>query len=438
MRAIILLLAGLVCGATASGADLEPRYFDTNDAGVDTSTLPKIAPWRAVKLDPSFGGSWVVAGDLDGDGAVEIVSAENFNEDDVHYTSAAAAQKLDGTPLWTWGDPDSGRKELHHDVALQIHDWDGDGKPEVVLLTKNALVELNGATGEEKRRIAIPGELTDSLVFCDLTGNGRRSDVLVKDRYHRIMAFNQEGEQLWDVTDPGGYRTAHQPRPMDIDGDGIDEIMAGYALLNADGTVRWVFDSDAVDLNRGHLDCARILKRDATPEETQIVLTCCGANNLAVVTGAGKTVWEVSGDHYESVNVGLVFADHPGPQIFVDVDHRPQGESPIRVFDAEGNLLGEMIGDYCRQHKLIDWDGDGNDEYVVAHSNGLYDETGTRIAVFDMPGHGSKAFPGDMDGDNVPDLLFEQGGSVYIFRNESGKKADEKHPLGTGENATLY
>ena len=43
------------------------------------------------------------------------------------------------------------------------------------------------------------------------------------------------GNLLWTVENPGGYRTAHQPFPLDIDGDGREEIMAGYALLDPDG-----------------------------------------------------------------------------------------------------------------------------------------------------------------------------------------------------------
>ena len=35
--------------------------------------------------------------------------------------------------LWRWGDPKIGQKKLHHDMACQIYDPDGDGKNEVVL-----------------------------------------------------------------------------------------------------------------------------------------------------------------------------------------------------------------------------------------------------------------------------------------------------------------
>ena len=123
-----------------------------------------------VCLDPDYGGQWVVAADLDADGRVDFVSCENHNVGDVHYTSTAVAHRLDGSVLWRWGDPDVGRKEWHHDVACQIHDWDGDSRPEVILATKGALVELDGRTGAERRRIPIAEDATDCIVFADLPG----------------------------------------------------------------------------------------------------------------------------------------------------------------------------------------------------------------------------------------------------------------------------
>ncbi|MGE5294154.1 MAG: hypothetical protein ACM3VT_04945, partial [Solirubrobacterales bacterium] len=191
--AAILMVGFLSLAANAA----DPLFFDTNDAGQLSADVPVVSPWKTVPLDPSYGGQWVVAADLDADGEVEFVSSENHNVGDVHYTSTAVAQNLDGTVLWRWGDPDVGRKNWHHDVACQIHDWDGDGKPEVVLATRGAIVELDGQTGREKRRIPIADGATDCIVFADLAGLGRPTDVLVKDRYHNIYAYNHAGELLW-------------------------------------------------------------------------------------------------------------------------------------------------------------------------------------------------------------------------------------------------
>ncbi len=446
IRCIHVLLSIVLCVlCCASRSDF--AHFDTEDVGIPDGNIPLIEPWKTVVLDPEYAGQWMVARDVDADGEVEIVSSENVNEGDVHYTSTAVAQKLDGSVLWRWGEPDAGRKNWHHDVACQIHDWNGDGREEVVLCTKGFVVELDGATGRELRRVPIAADATDCLVFCRLSGGRKPTDILVKDRYHRIWAYSQQGKLLWTVKDPGGYRTAHQPRPIDVDGDGRDEIMAGYAMLNHDGSVRWVFRSDEVDQSRGHLDCARVLRRGSSPEDFRIVLTCCGANNIALIDGNGKTLWEMSGRHFESIDVGRVIGSHAGPHIVVDIDHQPYGKSPVWVLDEKGGLLGQMVTDYSRHHCLLDWTGDGVDEIVVAHKGGLYNDRGQRIGAFHTSGmeisagkakYEKSTMVADMTGDAIPDVVIATPHAVHIYRNARGKKPGGRAPLGTEFNFTLY
>ena len=434
-------------GATAPAAD-KPKheFFDVNEAGDPGSEAPMVWPWKRVPLDPEYSGAWIVAGDLDGDGAVEIVSARNVDKNDVHYTSAVVAQRLDGSVLWRWGNPKTGRRKLHHDVACQIYDWDGDGNSEVVLCTKGFLVELDGASGKERRRLPLPKDATDCVVFANLSGNPRATDVLVKDRYTQIWAFNYDWEPLWTVKMPGGYRTAHQPRPIDIDGDGRDEIMAGFAMLNPNGTTRWVFKSREVDLARGHLDCCRVLRADTRPADFRLVLTCCGVNNIALVDGTGRVIWEVSGHHFESVNIGKICRNVPGLQIAVDIAHRPWGEGPLWVFDENGRHLGQITTNYSRHHALIDWSGEGTEAILIAGGRGLFNGQGKRIATFQMHNpdgpnpHEMLAMVGDMTGDGIPDVLLTTRSSsdVYIYGNEKGRRPARTVPFGTEVNFTLY
>ncbi len=412
--------------------------YDSSDHGEPGDKAPIIQPWAAVMLEQVYGGYWAVTGDLDLDGKIEVVSAKNHNENDVHYTSSVVVQKLDGSILWRWGNPSIGRREWHHDVACQIYDWDGDTWPEVIVATKDAIVELDGRTGAERRRIPIEKDASDSIVFCNVSGNSRATDIMVKDRYHNIYVYDYNGDLIWKVTDPGGYRTCHQPRPYDLDGDGKDEIFAGYAMLNSDGSVRWTLSSDTVDLGKGHNDCVRLVRKGETLADWRFLCTYCGAKCLAYVDGNGKTVWEQTGFHYESLNVGRMFADVEGPQFLVDVDHVPRGESPVISFDENGNRLARLVSDYCRQHKLLDWTGDGLDEILLAHNRGIFDNTGKRIATFAVDASGVALQLGDMDGDAVIDVAITTPKGFYIFRNEKGVKQETAPRLGSIVNYTLY
>ena len=437
----LVLASMLLCLACAAGWGAEEPFY-VNTVGAPPSDAPLLTPWKTVPLDPASSGQWVVMGDVDGDGQVEVVSARNVtgrnaeNTSDSHYTSAVVAQKLDGSVLWRWGDPTVGTREVAYDVACQIYDWDGDGRNEVVLSTQGALVELDGATGKERRRLPLPPEAEDCLTFVNLSGGPRATDVLVKTRYGKIWAYDHTGRLLWTVDNPGGYRTSHQPFPVDIDGDGRDEIMAGYALLNPDGTVRWVLKSAKATLSNGHLDCCRVLRAGKTPEEFRLVMTCCGANCLAVTDGTGKVLWEVTDAHYESINVGKVRADVPGLQILVDGDHTPADKSPTFLMDENGQLLGTINTSGSRMHKLVDFNGDGLDELVLANPPGLFDGHGQRIAR--LPRGGWPLLIGDMTGDGIPDIALASSSAVLIYKNESGVKPATPAPLGSGPNYTLY
>jgi outer membrane protein assembly factor BamB len=413
------------------------HLFDIRANEVPNEGVPVIRPWKRFSLDPDYAGAWIVAGDVDGDGQVEIVSAKNVDRNDNHYTSSVVVYRLDGSVLWRWGGPAEGRNQLHHDVACQIHDWDGDGQAEVVIATKEEIVELEGATGREKRRFAIPENTSDCIVFARLSSGPRASDVLVKTRYGQIWAYSYDGKLLWTLKEPAGFKTAHQPRPIDIDRDGKDEILAGHALLNPDGTIRW--DIQGLVPERGHLDCARVYRMGTSPSDSRLILTFCGANQMVMIDGTGHLIWSLTGHHFESINVGKVWPVRPGMQIVVDIDHRPWGESPLWVLDESGTLLGQIITDDSRHHVLIDWFGRGVESIVMGTAAAMFDGHGRKVARFDAAEVGLCS-KGDMTGNGVPDLIFSSNpaSEICIFRNEQGKPPAGGVALGTGVNFTLY
>ena len=454
-----LLVPLAVYHTVAHAADIpQPTLYSVHCDDVPAEDVPHIQPWKTILLDPVYRGAWIVAGDLDGDGQAEIISARNHNQDDIHCTSSVVVHRLDGSVLWRWGKAEAGRNQLHHDVAAQVYDWDGDGNDDVIVATDRNVVEIDGRTGQEKRRFEIPQDASDCLVFCNLSGGERATDVLVKTRYSQIWAFDHDGKQLWTVKQPGGQRTAHQPRPVDIDGDGLDEIVAGYAMLNADGTLRRKLEDDdpalaaGKRLAEGHLDCARLFSADEDPAQSLLAFTFCGGDRLAVVSGNGRVHWAVPGRHFESIDVGRVCRRIPGPQIVVDIPYAPHGQQPIWVLDGQGTLLGQIVNDESRFHRLVDWHGEGVESIIVGQPPAMYDgETGRKQAIFKMPVSPAENPPdlstesvicsiADMNGDGLLDVIYSTnpGTTVYIYKNEHGTKPAGPIPLGTGVNWTLY
>ena len=440
--AIVVAVWVALCCVTARAE--QAGSFETDACGVPSADAPVVVPWRTITLDAEYGGYWVVAGDVDGDGEIETVSAQNYNRNDDHFTSSVAVQKLDGSVLWRWGDPKLGRRELHHDVACQIHDLDNNGANEVILGGDRRLIVLDGRSGKPTNTFPIEQHASDCVVFADLSGRGWPSEIVVKTRYGQIWAYSAAGRLLWTVKEPGGYRTAHQPLPVDLDGDGRDEILAGYAALNSDGSVRWVFQAEKDRRNGGHADCWRVVRLAKRPEDTRLVMTMCGGNALVMTDGAGQLVWRATGHHYESVDVGEIRDDVPGLELVVDIDHLPAPPKPLCLFDQRGNQLGRINTDYTRHHLLVDWNGDGLQEIGSSLPQGLFDGRGRRVCSFaiakgerprlmaavDLSGHGTR----DVLLTTIKDGTYK----AYLYRNETTSLPSQKRPPGTGLNFTLY
>ena len=431
---VIVGLAGMLAVATAAGA--EPRRFELDLTAGAPAAAPRLAPWRTVTLDPEYAGQWVVLGDLDGDGEVEVVSARNVDNQDVHFTSAVVAQKLDGRVLWRWGNAAIGRSKLHHDVACQIHDWDRDGRAEVVVAGDGFVAEIDGATGAEKRRFPIPAGASDCLVFADLSGQGWPREVIVKNRYTQLWAYSAAGTLLWTVEKPGGARTAHQPVPLDLDGDGRAEVVAGYGVLNPDGSPRWRYSTGRLPPTASHLDCCRPVCGGPSPAAVHLVMTGCGANYMARLDGSGRALWELTGEHFESVDVARLRPDLPGVQFVVDVAHQ-KGTNLTWVIGDDGTRLGCIRSPYSRFHELVDWNGDGCDEIVFGDTGALVAGAGRVLGVLDLPER-SIVQVGDVTGDGVPDVICSSLRDVRLYRNPSTARPPMPPPRGSGLNFTLY
>lgn len=437
---------------TSEPAPAATRPFDvdlTRPPG--PSDGPCVEPSIRVALPEGWSGQYLVAGDLDGDGTVEIVTGRN----DEQVLTAIGAVKLDGSILWRWGKEGSGVPTRFYDLPLQIFDHDGDGRPEVFAGIEGEILVLGGKDGAILRRLPLPEGLrvADCIVFARLTGRSGARDILIKDRYRKIWAFDASWKPLWEIADPGGYRTAHHPEPIDIDGDGLDEIVAGYSLLGREGKVLWTVESRKTDLARGHLDCARPVRLGKAPEDARIALSCCGANSILLVDGNGKTLWEIAGHHFESIDVGELRPDVPGREIVVDVDHRPYGDGPIWVISEAGELLGTYRTNYARYHHLLDWDGDGVEEIVLPNALRIVDGRGRTVAALAVPEDAREALlgkPGDRSneapflllgnftGRGRRDVILNSHRVVLIYANPAPGEPPERLTLGSEPNFTLY
>jgi hypothetical protein len=390
------------------------------------------------------------------------VNARVHEENDTHPIVSVCVYNLDGSILWRWGTPKAGVNALHSDYACQIFDWNGDGQVEVIIGTDQHLIALDGASGKELLRHPIPKHANDSVTFAYLDGPSKPAVAIIKNRYKDIWAMTLDGTIRWHWAAPSGEDTAHQAYPIDLDGDGMEELISGFCAIDGKGQTLWSLKQAGVNCRKGHLDCARSITLDNPPGTRHLLMTLCGGNGIISVDLNGNRQWVHYGLHYESIDVGRLHPSLPGPQFAVDTTHgKKPYQDPLQCIDATGRIFGQVWGKRVRQHFNIDWLGNGFEQICIPSDFMIVDPSkGTAIAQLAAPQpedlvplkkekaraaeHGLfgeylyMGFCGDISGNGRHDIVMHTnpGTSIWIYQNTTGSTRNQE--LGSGTNYTLY
>ena len=360
---------------------------------------PKMVVWKKFSTTGFGTGRSVRFGDLDGDGKLDVLFVQVNNhgpKDRNSEVGCLTAMTFDGTKLWQTGDPDQWRDRLTCDVACQIHDIDHDGKNEVIYCRDFELVIADGATGKVKRKIKTPlspprtsasGDpinkydriLGDSLYFLDLRGTGWPSDIILKDRYSHVYAYNDKLEPLWDVA----CNTGHYGYAYDVDGDGKDEFMIGYNLISHDGKIIWSLDDKLQD----HADAVAIVKFNPTDAEPK--LFCAASDEGMFWTDLkGNVLKHLYLGHVQSPSIANYRDDLPGLEAVTVNFHANQGI--INFYDSKMNVYHDFEPMQHGSMMLpLNWNGKSEEYFVISPNvdEGAYDGWGRQVLKFPADGH---------------------------------------------------
>ncbi|MFQ6117008.1 MAG: FG-GAP-like repeat-containing protein, partial [Candidatus Bipolaricaulia bacterium] len=288
---LALLLFGLLLPAAANPGPLDWPLFrrDLARSGLAPGSGQIVSPTERWELpvrglaEPS-----PAVGDLDGDGAMEVVAGS--------YGGIYAIVGASGTELWEFqmsgpfevsspaiGDLDNdgaaevvvgsmdgnvyaldgrtGRVRWSYRTGAKVWssptlaDVDGDGRLEV-LIASDKVYALSGLTGSPKWSFLLELGSISSPAVGDLDGNGRPEVVIGADDELVYALQGLSGHELWHfelpVTRPRGFIEHSSPALGDVDGDGSLEVAIGvsnhglYLLDGRSGHVRWSFPIEAL------------------------------------------------------------------------------------------------------------------------------------------------------------------------------------------------
>ena len=435
----VIWLSGIACAIAALLGGASPLQ------GGRMSTKPP-SDWPqyatnpfVIRLDFDFSerdsaGS-MVAADLDGDGLMDYL---------VTRPGHVGAYSHDGTRLWhlrvdvqVAGSAETYGLPGHHGPGVQAGDVDGDGKAEVVFLTKDGSLNIvNGASGKTKlkKKLGAPkgAERWEQVIIADLRGKGDRDLILQATnafgyRMGRYLAAYEadglDGKPLWETDAYLGC--AHTgARIADIDGDGKDEVL-GATVIDHDGRL-----TKACPV-RGHLDS--IFVNNVIPDGAglEIVALEEGGPQRVFLFNKDRLIWESHHKHQEPQNaaIGEFDLERKGLEIWCRSRY-DEHQKPF-VFDARGELVSEYEMDRVAPKGwttkgveviwTIDWTG-GPTQLAAAKER----HCSADVCIFDpitgefvkrIKEKADRLYVADVSGDWREELIVVSGSEIHIYHN---------------------
>jgi hypothetical protein len=233
----------------------------------------------------------------------------------------------------------------------------------------------------------------------------------------------------------------HYIYPMDINGDGIDEVYISHVMLDAKGQEIWNNYAQFPD-NHDHIDSARFADLNGDGK-LELVTGQSDVGTVVYDALTGKLLWERFANHNQKIEAGNYRTDVPGPQVVASSRYYTGGlGAHLRWYDIKGNRISIWPNNPIPGNPNFakgDFKGDGRNVLFWQRFRIEPDGTGTLafpdevFHMFDFMGSG-----------NDQAITVGRGGVVRVYgyknakQNPTPEKRDPTFLAHTVSNHTHY
>lgn len=370
---------------------------------------PKMTRWKSFDTGAFGTDQNLRLGDLTRDGNKEVLfvrSSETGNT-----VVCITAMTLEGKIIWQYGDTLAASEKMGAELPVQIHDLDGDGEREVIFISNRKIHLLEGHSGKLLRTKKLPRGLNArSLQFGDFLGTDRDNCILISDNVSSLVLMDEKLQVLWEQEMNGGSL----PLIYDLDGDGKDEVLAGYLVFDHEG---------ALLLNSGEFigdHCNGVIVSEFVEGElrTPCLIYAAGDWGVMYVDYEGQVLKQNIVGHVKYLSVADYDMESPGLEV---VSSNAWGsDGLVHISDASGNptqLFTSPSG--LSRCVPVNWKGDGEEFFVVSAdslSGGLFDKHGELSVRFPGDGHPALCYHvADLTGDARDEILVWDSENLWIY-----------------------
>ncbi|GAA2127729.1 carbohydrate-binding protein [Streptomyces synnematoformans] len=368
---------------------------------------------------PAGGGSYnyrandASVGDLDGDGALEIVlkwdpSNSKDNAQEGHTGNVLLdAYRLDGQRLWRI---DLGRniRAGAHYTQFQVYDYDGDGRAEVAMKTADGTRSGTGQVigdGNADHRNSV-GRILSGPEFLTVF-RGTDGAILDTENYDPPRGnvcdwgdcYGNRGDRFLAGT---AYLDGERPSIIMARGYYTRSVIAAWDFRGGQLAKRWVFDSDRQSnpsawAGKGN---HQLSVADADGDGRDEVLY-----GSIAIDDDGRGLWQRGTHHGDAYHVGDLVPSRPGLEVFAPTEWSNEPAHWVADARTGGDVSrnGSCNCDNGRGVAADVWAGNPGAEIWSAAVGGLRSAAANAQVAGRKPG--STNFLAWWDGDPVRELL---------------------------------